>query len=336
MSTGDVRRPSLNKLSAKAAATDKPDPDVIDDESASSSPVKPASARKGTPAAASKKAASARARTRSSDVDEDDDAPATKTPAKTATKARTTTTPAKRTPAKAGGGGRGPAGRPGGGGGGKGRKPSGPIRVRQGVNWGPVAMYTAAGVIAVLIIGFLGYKVYEQDHQKPWKDRAAAIPGIHNYLQTNPDWFVVPAEGNHKQGVLEYPTSPAVGGTHNPRWQSCMGDVYTEPIAKEHAVHSLEHGAVWIAYRPDLPKDQVNELADKVRDKPFMMMAPYPGLDVPISLQAWGYQLKVDNAGDGRIDDFIDALRQNATQEPQVGCSEGITDTSDTPLNFGD
>ena len=39
-------------------------------------------------------------------------------------------------------------------------------------------------------------------------------------------------------------------------------------------------------------------------------MSPYPGLDAPISLQAWGYQLKVDNADDPRIDDFIKALRQ--------------------------
>ena len=44
-------------------------------------------------------------------------------------------------------------------------------------------------------------------------------------------------------------------------------------------------------------------------------MSPYEGLDKPISLQAWGYQLKVDNADDGRIDEFIKALRENASVE---------------------
>ena len=61
------------------------------------------------------------------------------------------------------------------------------------------------------------------------------------------------------------------------------------------------------------------------------MMSPFEGLDKPISLQAWGYQLKVDNADDGRIDEFIDALRVNASVEPGAACSGGITATGTTP-----
>jgi hypothetical protein len=65
-----------------------------------------------------------------------------------------------------------------------------------------------------------------------------------------------------------------------------------------------------------------------------MLMSPYPGLDAPISLQAWGYQLKLNDVTDKRIDQFIDALRINATQEPQAGCSGGITDATPTPLDM--
>jgi hypothetical protein len=196
-------------------------------------------------------------------------------------------------------------------------------------------MFAGAGLLAVLIVGFGALQVFNHDHQPSWQDRAAKIDGIHDYLVTNPEYFKYdPNVGNHKAGPLTYPTSPPVGGTHNPTWQNCMGDVYPAEIPKEQAVHALEHGAVWVTYNPSLPKDQVDALAAKVKDKSFMLMSPYPGLDKPISLQAWGYQLKLDDAGDKRIDQFISALRQNATQEPQAGCSGGITDTGTVPLDL--
>jgi hypothetical protein len=68
-----------------------------------------------------------------------------------------------------------------------------------------------------------------------------------------------------------------------------------------------------------------------------MMMSPYEGLDKPISLQAWGFQLKVDKASDGRIDEFIKALRQNASLEPGTPCSSGdiITEPGTVPRDLG-
>jgi hypothetical protein len=111
-----------------------------------------------------------------------------------------------------------------------------------------------------------------------------------------------------------------------------MGDIYPAEIAKEQATHSLEHGAVWVTYRPGLPQDQIDRLADRVRDVPYLFLSPYPGLDRPISLQAWGYQLKLDRAEDTRIDAFIKALRINATQEPQASCANGISDTGAEPV----
>jgi Protein of unknown function (DUF3105) len=208
--------------------------------------------------------------------------------------------------------------------------------VAQSRNWGPIALYVATAVIAVGIIGFGALKVIERDNASTWQEQAAGIDGIHNYLQSNPEWFQYDASlgGNHQPGELTYPTNPPVGGTHNPHWQSCMGDGYTSQIAKEQAVHSMEHGAVWITYRPDLPQDQIDRLASKVRDVEFMLMSPLPDQDTPISLQAWGYQLKVNNAGDDRIDKFITALRKNATQEPAAGCSGGITDATVKPLDL--
>jgi hypothetical protein len=221
-----------------------------------------------------------------------------------------------------------------------GYQPGAPVAVagrprRTGLIIGAVAVGVIA-LVCVALVAVLGLsRLNVRTDPQTWQEKAAAIDGIQNYLVSHPDWYRVdPKVGNHKQGKLTYPTDPPAGGVHNPIWQNCMGDVYKAEIAKEHAMHSLEHGAVWITYRPDLPDAQVDKLAGKVDNVAYMLMSPYPGQDKPISLQAWGYQLKVDNASDSRIDAFIEALRQNATQEPQAACSGGITDTGSEPLSF--
>ncbi|MEV0456385.1 DUF3105 domain-containing protein [Catellatospora methionotrophica] len=156
-----------------------------------------------------------------------------------------------------------------------------------------------------------------------WQQQLASIDGVRNYL----------AEGalsqDHAQGPVVYPQQPPVGGQHNGTWQTCTGIVYDAPIASERAVHSLEHGAVWITYRPGT--GDVRALAAKVTGRDYLMLSPYPGQDAPISLQAWGYQLKVDRADDPRVDFFITAARQNAAPEVGAPCSGGTRETGELP-----
>jgi hypothetical protein len=210
---------------------------------------------------------------------------------------------------------------------GKGRRPSGkPVPIKQPKPWGTIALGTVVAVFAVGVIG--GTFWFAQKESAPWAEKAAAISGITNYRESDPAMI---KDREHKSGVLKFKTSPPVAGTHNGTWQNCSGDVYDAPIANEHAVHSLEHGAVWITYKKGLKSEQVKKLAERVKGKDQMLMSPYEGLDKNISLQAWGYQLKVDDADDERIDAFIKALRKNATMEPGAACSGGVTATGTTP-----
>jgi hypothetical protein len=220
--------------------------------------------------------------------------------------------------------------KPAGKGGGKGRKPITPVKATGGRNWGPIAV---AAVVVLIAGGIIGYGVWaaarsSNEASTPWAERAAAIEGITDFRNST-DKTITSRE--HKSGVLTYATNPPVGGDHNPRWQNCNGDVYTEPIPKEHAVHSLEHGAVWVAYKQGLPADQVQKLQDKVEGQDYMLMSPIANLDRNVSLQAWGYQLKADSVDDSRIDDFIRALRLNAAVESNASCSSGVTVTGDVP-----
>ncbi len=212
--------------------------------------------------------------------------------------------------------------------GGKGRKIT-PVKVQQTRNWGPIAVAGAVVLVAGLIIGFAAWSVATSNAGDPWEERAAAIPGIDNIREKDAE-LVKAAQ--HKAGPLQYTINPPVAGQHNNAWQNCEGDVYDAPIANEHAVHSLEHGAVWITYKQGLAQDQIDKLKKRVQGVDKTMLSPAITLDKAISLQAWGYQLKVDDADDKRIDEFISALRVNASAEgPTAICSGGITATGTTP-----
>jgi Protein of unknown function (DUF3105) len=126
---------------------------------------------------------------------------------------------------------------------------------------------------------------------------------------------------NHLSGIIQYDSSPPVGGNHSPVWADCSGTIYPAQIANENAVHAMEHGAVWITYRPGLANSQVAKLQGMVNGIDRMLMTPYAGLKTNISLQAWGYQLFVDNASDPRIEQFIDTLRLNPKTTPENGAS---------------
>ncbi len=185
------------------------------------------------------------------------------------------------------------------------------------------ARLAAALATAVLALTMASCAFGQNQPDTPATGGNGAPAGVVNYRVSHPEWLT----NAHKKGHLTYPTSPPVGGDHNPYWQNCVGDIYPAQIANEHAVHSMEHGAVWVTYRPGLPAAQVAALAARVRDRPYLLMSPYPGLDRPISLQAWGYQLKVDSADDPAIDQFIRAYRIRAAPEPGATCANGITDT---------
>jgi Protein of unknown function (DUF3105) len=97
----------------------------------------------------------------------------------------------------------------------------------------------------------------------------------------------------------------------------------------------LEHGAVWITYKPGLAKSEVDALAKLVNGQDRMAMSPYPGLKTNISMQSWGYQLFVDKASDPRIQQFIDTLRYNQKTTPEYGASCSQPTFKQHPSTFG-
>jgi hypothetical protein len=131
------------------------------------------------------------------------------------------------------------------------------------------------------------------------------------------------AGANHTLGNVDYPQNPPVGGDHAPEWQNC--GYYNMPIRNENAVHSMEHGAVWITYRPDLPQDQVDRLKRLANGRTYVLASPYPGLAAPVVASAWGRQLQLDSASDSRLEQFVQYFAQGpTTPEKGAPCTGGL------------
>lgn len=127
----------------------------------------------------------------------------------------------------------------------------------------------------------------------------------------------------HVQGPVAYPQSPPVAGPHSPIWQSC--GFYSAAITNESAVHSMEHGAVWITFRPDLPASQVAALRILAREQSYVLVSPYPDLPAPVVASAWNRQVRLTSADDPRLDQFVRLFRQGP-QAPESGrpCAGGV------------
>jgi hypothetical protein len=125
--------------------------------------------------------------------------------------------------------------------------------------------------------------------------------------------------GDHTMGSVTYAQIPPNSGSHSPVWQRC--GFYSEPVGNEHAVHSLEHGAIWIAYQPTLPETQIELLRAQAQSQDDVLVSPYPDLPAPVVVSAWGRQVPLDAVDDTRLEQALRDIRNGpAAPEPGGGC----------------
>ena len=120
--------------------------------------------------------------------------------------------------------------------------------------------------------------------------------------------------------------NPPVGGNHNPAWANC--GIYDKVIPNQYAVHSLEHGAVWITTNDKASSGDISALK-KVAAQDYVLMSKIPDQAAPIILSAWGVQLRVTSASDPRIQQFVKTYLQGPqTPEPGASCSGAYDPTT--------
>jgi hypothetical protein len=120
---------------------------------------------------------------------------------------------------------------------------------------------------------------------------------------------------------VTYEREPPTNGDHAPYWQNC--GFYSSPVENEAAVHSLDHGAVWITYQPDLSADQVETLRGLAQEE-YVLVSPYPNQDAAVIATAWRNQLELTGADDPRLRQFVDQFRISETAPRSGnGCTGG-------------
>ncbi|MEE8375916.1 MAG: DUF3105 domain-containing protein [Acidimicrobiia bacterium] len=179
-----------------------------------------------------------------------------------------------------------------------------------------------------------------QDATSPWPKRLMIVGGfvafvllvafildgtLNEPIGGVPDGTEEVAVGapQHVDGVIYAEDEVPAGGEHSAIWANC--GFYSEPVAAENAVHSLEHGAVWITYRPDLPSDQLDILRKLARPIEKVLASPVQDQDSPIMATAWGTQLELSSADDPRLDQFVvEFAGSHNAPEPGGACTRGV------------
>lgn len=174
-----------------------------------------------------------------------------------------------------------------------------------------------AVVAAVLVAGWAVLTVMQSNagREPAAVDTDAPIEGLREYPQQSQ---------NHVETPVDYPQTPPVGGDHLPVWQNC--GFYSTPIQAGAGVHSLEHGAVWLGYDPDLPAEEIDRLRGLADVAPYLLVSPVEGLASPLVASAWGVQLALDGIEDERLQLFLVRYVQGEqTPEPGAPCTGGLT-----------
>ena len=135
--------------------------------------------------------------------------------------------------------------------------------------------------------------------------------------------YLVITSREHTDENVDYPTTPPAGGDHLGIWHTC--GIYKVELLDEAAVHALEHGAVWVTYKPEIEKEEIIKLTTMLSGKPKILLSPHSEQMSTIVATSWGRRLEIETANDPRLNKFVDFFMDGeAAPEAGITCDRGI------------
>lgn len=160
-----------------------------------------------------------------------------------------------------------------------------------------LAWVLAALAITVLIGGIVWYKRESQKNLPGQfiadQGREHVGPGHQHTYNSNP-----PTSGPHFASTAEW-------------------GIYKEELPDETIVHNLEHGGIWISYKPEI-SEEIRKNLESFYDKwgRKIIVVPRAKNDSDIALAAWNHidKFGVSEYSDERVDKFIKAFRNKGPE----------------------
>ena len=116
--------------------------------------------------------------------------------------------------------------------------------------------------------------------------------------------------------VKNYNSNPPTSGPHWP--ETTSRGIHDEEVADEYLVHNLEHGEIWLSYRPGIPAEIKKELENITKDFSKVVLTPRSKNDADIALAAWGRLDKFNLEGQvldkARVENFIRRWRNKGPE----------------------
>lgn len=116
---------------------------------------------------------------------------------------------------------------------------------------------------------------------------------------------------------IQYNSNPPAAGSHYAT--TAHSGIYETPPPDGNLVHSLEHGAVILWYKPDLPKEDIEKLKNIFNgESGKSIMVSRSSLDVPVAVSSWGRVLKLQTIDEKQIKDFLETNRDRAPEQAPI------------------
>jgi hypothetical protein len=129
-----------------------------------------------------------------------------------------------------------------------------------------------------------------------------------------------PIEGNsHVTDATKvvYKTNPPTSGNHNPI--PADDGYYSQRPGVRHSTHTLEHGRIYIQYKPTLSPRRIKQLGGLFNDDSYhMLLSPNPSMPYRVAATAWGHLAGCKKVTDATFDvlrDFRDRYRDRAPEQ---------------------